>query len=116
MAEGVVAFFVILLLVCAICALVSMTIAEGKRLSSWKWFLVGFLLGPLGVVTALLIDEAPWVPQDRRRRQCPRCSVYENVHVDAESYDCWQCGTSVEVYAPPIPIPAMRMPGWQLFR
>jgi len=52
------------------CAYVSAVIAEGKRYSMGRWFLIGLLLGPLAVLLASRRGEN--IPPDQRRA-CPKC-------------------------------------------
>ncbi|WP_336084475.1 hypothetical protein [Nocardia sp. SSK8] len=71
---------------------VSLAIAERKRRSPGGFFLVGFLLGPLGVLAAVVAAPgAPAPPPGMRAVICRRCNARQNIARDQADYECWQC-------------------------
>lgn len=78
---------------------VSSVVMSQKGRSSCAGFLLGVLLGPIGLIIALVlkkdqeqINRAEW--QDGKVRQCPQCAEY----IKSEARKCRFCGSEV----PPI--------------
>jgi hypothetical protein len=78
------------------CAVASAVVASGKGRSPIIWFMVSLLLGPIGLVLAVLrrgrehfVEE--WAVSGGLLRPCPGCS--KHVWVKAES--CPHCGQPV---------------------
>ncbi|MGY0499544.1 hypothetical protein ACWZHB_13760 [Nocardia sp. FBN12] len=70
----------------------SLAIAERKRRSPGGFFLVGFLLGPLGILAAVLAAPGePAPPPGMRAVMCPRCNARQNIARDQADFECWQC-------------------------
>ncbi|MGW6426449.1 hypothetical protein ACWF82_27565 [Nocardia sp. NPDC055053] len=71
---------------------VSLAIAERKRRSPGGFFLVGFLLGPIGVLAAVLAAPGePAPPVGMRAVLCPRCNARQNIARGQAEFECWQC-------------------------
>ena len=85
-----------------ICGIAGAMIASQKGRSAGAWAILCFLLGPLGVVLALVAsrDEAGLEAQALESgdsRKCPHCAEI----VKAEATKCRYCGTALE----PLPEP-----------
>ena len=92
------------LLVWVICGIIGAVVATNKGRSAGAWAVVCFLLGPLGVVLALVAsqDEAGLEAQALDRgtgRKCPQCAEV----VKAEAKQCRYCGSVL----PPLPKPSI---------
>ncbi|MFC9995860.1 hypothetical protein [Nocardia sp. NPDC127526] len=75
------------------CGLVSMVIADSRNRSDIEFFIVGFILGPIGILIAILISPGP--PDGMRKVTCPRCNAKQNINIIADAYECWRCKTKV---------------------
>lgn len=75
------------------CGTVSVVIAERKRCSSpFGFFLVGCLLGPIGILAAVLAAPGePAPPVGMRAVMCTRCNARQNIARDQAEFECWQC-------------------------
>lgn len=82
------AFLGVWLIVGTICGIIAIAVSRDR---DSKWFLAGFLLGPIGIVVALLAPRRFETPSGMRAVTCPRCSAQQNVPTDDTSYECWQC-------------------------
>lgn len=91
------------------CAAGSAAIAQGKGLSPVHGFVVGMLLGPIGLMIAVFqrsaVPTAPPVPQGvvipptstpvMVAAKCPHCQSFNQVPAPAPQFGCGQCGTLV---------------------
>ncbi len=66
--------------------LIASWIARSKGKSGYLWFLTGFLLGPIGILLALLVPSSN--PPLRDKKRCPRCGR----KVDKKAFRCPYCG------------------------
>ena len=57
------------------CGLIAAAIAENKGLSGYSFFAVGFLLGPLGIVVALVMPKTQ-AEIDKDSHRLFRCNVH----------------------------------------
>lgn len=62
-----------------LCGIATGIIAQSRGRDAWNWLLMGLLLGPLGIASALVtphdktaLEEG--APRDGRLRRCPYCA------------------------------------------
>ncbi|OBB22127.1 hypothetical protein [Mycolicibacterium elephantis] len=87
-------------------------IAQSKNRSLLEGFLLGGLCGCFGVIVEALLPKrqppAPPAPPGMRSTMCPRCNAIQNVYLNAQTFECWQCHITVRTGvagASPKPIP-----------
>lgn len=92
---------------------ITAAIAQAKNLRPvWHWFVIGGLLGIVGVIIALCTKSGlPQAPPGMRAVRCPRCNTVQNVPDMQEILQCWQCQASYRLWVPgqgkpfdPVPI------------
>jgi hypothetical protein len=67
-------------------------IAEHKNQSRGVGFLLGALLGFIGLaIVSLLPKDLPKAPPGKWALQCPRCNAVQNIYDEDEIFTCWQC-------------------------
>ena len=96
-AVGTLAIFGFILL---FCGLIAVKIADKRSLSApFIYFLLGVLLGPLGILAAAIAPSGPpRAPEGTKAVVCPRCNAQQNVPAADASYECWQCKLAVPVH------------------
>lgn len=81
-----------------VCGVIAAAIASAKNRSMLGWFLLGALLGLIGVlIVALLPSEPPPAPLGMRMVRCTRCNAVQNIAIRDSAFECWQCKHSNEV-------------------
>ena len=82
----------VLVIFWAVCGTISAATAINKNLSAVNYFIVGFLLGPIGViVAAVATPRQPAAPPGLHAVVCPRCTAHQNVDAASKEAECWQC-------------------------
>ncbi|KZF04786.1 MAG: hypothetical protein WBD41_10080 [Rhodococcus sp. (in: high G+C Gram-positive bacteria)] len=83
-----------------ICGLIAGVVASNKDRSGGGFILLGFLLGPIGVLAAVLAPRGtPPVPAGLRAVTCTRCNAAQNVDLTQPQFECWQCHTTMPIPA-----------------
>ncbi|MFL0289325.1 hypothetical protein ACJH6H_29320 [Mycobacterium sp. SMC-21] len=89
-----------LLVIWVLCGIASAVIAGSKNRSRLGWFVLGLLLGVIGlVIIAVLPRQAPLAPLGMRSVSCVRCNAVQNVPKSDAEFECWQCKLTNEVPA-----------------
>ena len=80
------------------CAVAAAVISQRKNTGASNGFLVGLVLGVIGLVMVLLWKPGlPAAPAGLRSVKCPRCNAVQNVDAAEPTYECWQCHLSTTV-------------------
>ncbi len=90
------------IVLCLICGGISALIAQRKNRSIQDAFILGALLGIIGLI--IVICQKPGLPQappGMRAVKCKRCNTVQNVAQDQRTYECWQCKATNELWAAP---------------
>lgn len=83
MNSGAIALIVVIGIVCGV---TSAGIAERKNASVGGVSLLGFLLGPIGIIAAVLAPAGkPAAPDGMVAVRCPRCNADQNVAKDVST-------------------------------
>ena len=85
-----------------LCGMVSAVIAVNKGNSGCGWFLLGLLLGPIGLVLSLVVQGKPRLVEEKRLRrgESRRCLACAEL-VRAEALKCRFCGSDLAPLRPP---------------
>jgi hypothetical protein len=83
----------LLLVACLLCGFAGELAASARGLRRWAGFLLGFLLGPIGilVILAFPIDWGALRSRDPTYRRCPECAEF----VRLEARRCRYCGSNL---------------------
>lgn len=72
-------------------------IGQQKGRGPFEGFILGLILGPIGLVIEIWqAPQPPKPPPGRRVVTCPVCNAVQNVKLAAERFECWQCKTGVK--------------------
>jgi hypothetical protein len=75
-----------------ICGGVAAIIGQKKNFNVAHSFLLGAVLGVIGVaIVAVQHANLPKPPPGLRAQQCPRCNAVQNVPEGQPTFECWQC-------------------------
>jgi hypothetical protein len=72
-----------------ICLVAAGIIAQRKNRSENLFAVLGLILGPLGVLAAVLAS--PGVPKGMQAVYCPRCNAKQNIPAGQTTFECSQC-------------------------
>jgi hypothetical protein len=72
-----------------ICLVAAGIIAMRKNRSENLFGALGLVLGPLGVLAAVLVS--PGVPKGMQAVSCPRCNAKQNIPAGPTTFECCQC-------------------------
>lgn len=84
-----------IVLIWIVCAILSAVVASSKGRSGFGWFLLGFFLGPLGLLAAIGVSKTEariYSPPQSALRPCPVCAEM----IQPAAKKCRFCGTDVE--------------------
>ncbi len=74
------------------CGLIAMFIGQKKNIHSFRSFLMGALLGLIGIVIMLFLAKGlPKAPVGMTAVKCSRCNTVSNVPLHQDTFECWQC-------------------------
>lgn len=89
--------FLILVFVWLTWGAIGAYLSQQKGRGPGEGFLLGVVLGPLGLVIEIWqAPKPPKPPTGRRVATCPVCNATQNIKLEAARYECWRCKTHVK--------------------
>ena len=85
--------------VALVCGLITMLIGQKKNMGLFGSFIIGALLGLIGIVIMLFLPtQLPKAPKGMYAAKCCRCSAVQNLPIRQAEFECWQCKTVQDVF------------------
>ena len=83
---------VVYVIIGIVCGVITAQIASKRNRSVGGFFLLGLILGIIGIIVAVLVPSGePPAPAGMRAVTCPRCNARRNVDATESHHECWQC-------------------------
>lgn len=93
---GTIVFF------CLVFGGITAAIANAKNLPVGQSFVLGALLGFIGlIIVACQKPGLPKAPHGMRAVKCLRCNTIQNIPAGQPVLECWQCRVAYQLWVPP---------------
>ena len=80
------------IVIAVICGAIAAVIAQKKNFNVGHAFLLGAVLGVIGIfIVAVQRPNLPKPPPGMRAVRCPKCNAVQNIPHGQTTFECWQC-------------------------